>query len=77
MSKEERIKRGLVGKKTYYNPDGVRIDVDWDDEENGTTLTLEESKEIRRKERSKKTKLVRRILSDGTEVIEERPIRYV
>lgn len=76
ISKEERVRRGLVGKKTYYNPDGVRIDIDWDDEEL-IIPTKEESDERRLMEKSKKKGLVGKILSDGTEVLEEKDIKYV
>lgn len=76
VSKEERIKMGLVGKKTYKTESGKTIDIDWDDEEL-IIPTKEESDERRLMEKSKKKGLVGKILSDGTEVLEEKDIKYV
>ena len=43
MTREERIKRGLVGKKTFIDKSsGKEFTIDFEDEERGCTLTMEE-----------------------------------
>lgn len=43
MNKQERIKRGLTGKKTLVNPKtGEKSIVDFDDPESGCTMTRNE-----------------------------------
>lgn len=43
MNKEQRIKEGFVGKRVSTNPEtGGQIIIDFDDEESGHVLTMEE-----------------------------------
>ena len=49
MTKEEREKRGLVGKKTLTDSKGNKSIIDFDDEESGTTFTYEEYMELMKK----------------------------
>lgn len=67
VSKEERVKRGLVGKKVYYNSDGVKIEVDWDDEDN---ILLSKEDVLNCESFNKKGRSIK-MLSDGTEEIIE------
>jgi hypothetical protein len=44
MNRQERIKKGLIGKKTFYTKSGEKIVLDLDDMENLTIITPEEQK---------------------------------
>lgn len=73
VSKEERIKMGLVGKKTYKTESGKTIEIDWDDEENSSLLTGEEAERVT----NPKMGRVRKLLSDGTEILEEKEFKII
>jgi hypothetical protein len=43
MNRQERIKEGLTGKKTYINPEtGEKTVIDFDDPDSGSTFTMKE-----------------------------------
>ena len=78
MNRQERIKEGLIGKKTFYTKSGKKIVLDLDDMENLTIITPEEQKILDKlHEKSRKpgftgfTKEEERIFSDITGKDEE------
>lgn len=78
MNRQERIKKGLTGKKTFYTKSGKKIVLDLDDMENLTIITPEEQKILDKlHEKSRKpgftgfTKEEERIFSDITGKDEE------
>lgn len=73
VSKEERIKMGLVGKKTYKTESGKTIDIDWDDEDTTAVLTKEEAERVT----NPKMGRIRKLLSDGTEILEEKEFKII
>ena len=78
MNRQERIKKGLIGKKTFYTKSGKKIVLDLDDMENLTIITPEEQKILDKlHEKSRKpdftgfTKEEEKIFSDITGKDEE------
>lgn len=72
VSKEERIKMGLVGKKTYKTESGKTIEIDWDDEDTTAVLTKEAERVT-----NPKMGRIRKLLSDGTEILEEKEFKII